>query len=165
MRSVRCAYGVLNMADAITPPPIPLRRPRLVWVIFFSYVIGAGSFYIIQLEMIFGLAKLSAKQQALVDNLSTGVILYSTIAPILYMVAATTLWRLRRVALPLFSLCLVLTIGSIFRDLLPGGASSTRIARGGAMAAAEFLGTGFGFFVTAGVWAYTFHLWRRGMLK
>ena len=153
------------MDEAITPPPIPLQRPRMVWVIVLFYVISGGSGLIMQLEMLLGLGKLPPVQQELLGSLSTGAMLFSLAVGALKIVAATALWLLRKVALPLFSLGILFSIGSTAWHLQAGGIVSKMSAQSGAMVLGAFLTIGFGIFISLGIWSYTFVLWRRGVLK
>jgi hypothetical protein len=145
------------MTEIAASPPVALRRPRLVWVIFLCYAIFGGFSLVVRLEMFLGLAK--------VGTMSTGEQLFEIGVHALNIVAATSLWLLRRVAFPLFSLCLLLNLGTGTWHWLPGGTDSNVFARGGIMAGAIVLGACTGVLLALGMWWYVFQLWRRGVLR
>jgi hypothetical protein len=137
----------------------------LVWVVFLYFVISGGAGLIIQLEMLSGLARFPPETQALFGSLSTSTMLFSFAAGVLHLVAATSLWLLRRVALPLFSLSLLLTIGALAWQLRPGGMFAKILAQSGAMAFGAILSAGFAILTMGAIWWYTLYLWRRGVLR
>lgn len=155
----------MTMSDVMTPPPIPLRRPRLVWAIFLFYAISLGFSLIMQLEMSLGLAKLPPESQALVDSMPMSARLFGYGSGILSMVAATYLWLLRRGALPLFSATLVLQIGYTLWQCLPGGMYGNMFSQNAVMAWTTVFSVCLGMLMLVGIWWYTFHLWRRGVLR
>ena len=145
------------MTETATPPPVPLRRPRVVGVIFLSYAIIGGFGLIVRLEMFLGLAKFG--------TMSTGAQLFGIGVGALAIVAATSLWLLRRVAFPLFSLTFLLSLGTVAWRWLPGGKYSNMVAKGGIMAGLMVFSAPFGVLLALGMWWYVFQLWRRGVLR
>ena len=145
------------MTETATRPPVPLRRPRLVWVIFLSYAIIGGFGLVEWLAMLLGLAKFG--------TMSTSEQLFHFGVGALAIVAATSLWLLRRVAFPLFSLTFFLSLGSVAWRWLPGGKYSNIVAKGGIMADLMVFFTPFGVLLALGMWWYVLQLWRRGVLR
>ena len=145
------------MTETATPPLVPLRRPRLVWVIFLSYAIIGGFGLVEWLAMLLGLAKFG--------TMSTSEQLFHFGVGALAIGAATSLWLLRRVAFPLFSLTFLLSFGSAAWRWLPGGMYSNMVAKGGITAVCAVLGTPMGVLLAIGMWWYVFRLWRRGVLR
>jgi hypothetical protein len=136
-----------------------------VWAIFLYYVITLGMGLILQLEMLLGVARFPPEQQALIGSMSTAERLFGIGVAILTLAAATALWRLRKVALPLFSCVFVLSLGTIAWQLQPGGLYSKIFAQGVVMTGVMMFSVGVGVLMSVAIWSYVLHLWRVQVLK
>jgi len=153
------------MTEIAAPPIVSNRRPVWVWVIFVFYVVSAGWGLVLQCLMFLGLYTLRPETQALVGEMTTAARLFAVGLGILNLVAATSLWLLRKVAFPLFSLLLVLGIGVIVKHTLPGGMYNKMFAQGTVMAVAAGFSVSIGVLLSFAIWWYVLHLRRRGVLK
>jgi hypothetical protein len=153
------------MTETAAPPIVSNRRPVWVWVIFVFYVVSAGWGLVMQCLMFLGLYTLAPEQQALVGDMTTAVRLFAVGSGILALAAATSLWLLRKVAFPLFSLVLVVAVGTIVKQALPGGMYNKMIGQGPIMAVGTVLSVSVGVSISLAIWWYVLHLWRRGVLR
>jgi hypothetical protein len=152
------------MTEIAAPPIVSKQRPVWVWLIFVFYVVSAGWGLVLQCLVFFGLYTLPPEQQALVGNMSAVARLFAVGAGILNLVAATSLWLLRRVAFPLFSLVLVLGIGTTVKQALPGGMYNRMFSQGPVMAAITLVSVSFGVLIIVAIWLYVLRLRRQGVL-
>ena len=153
------------MPEGIAPPVVVQQRPVWVWVIFVFYLVSAGWGLLLQCLMVLGLYTLSAQQQALVGNLTPAARLFAVAMSLLNITAATSLWLLRRVAFPLFTLIVVLGLGTIVKQLLPGGMYNTMLGQGVLIQVATIFSVGVGALLSLAIWWYVWSLRRRGVLK
>jgi hypothetical protein len=134
-------------------------------VIFVFYVVSVAWGLALQCLMFLGLYALPPEQQALVGDMSTAARLFAVASGILALVAATSLWLLRKVAFPLFSLSLVLGIGTIVKQTLPGGMYNKMFAQGPIIAFGTVFSLTGGVLLSVAIWWYVLNLRRRGVLK
>jgi hypothetical protein len=153
------------MTEIAAPPIVSNRRPVWVWVIFVFYVVSVGWGLALQCLMFLGLYTLPPEQQALVGDMSAAARLFAVASGILALVAATSLWLLRKVAFPLFSLVLVLGIGATVKHTLPGGMYNKMFAQGPIMTFVTVFSVTGGVLLSVAIWWYVLHLRRRGVLK
>jgi hypothetical protein len=153
------------MTEIAAPPIVSNRRPVWVWVIFVFYVVSVGWGLVLQCLMFLGLYALPPEQQALVGDMSGAARLFAVGSGILALVAATSLWLLRKVAFPLFSIVLVLGIGTIVKQALPGGMYNKMFGQGPIVAVVTVFSLSVGVLISVAIWWYVLHLRRRGVLK
>jgi hypothetical protein len=153
------------MTEPVAPPVVAPRRPALVWVIFLFYVISASWGLALQCLLFLGLYTLPPEQQAIVGSMSAASRLLAVGLGILNLAAATSLWLLRPVAFPLFSIVLVIGLGSTVKHLLPGGVYNGMFAQGPLMAVVTVFSVSVGALISLGIWWYVLRLRRRGLLR
>ena len=147
---------------AITAPP--LVRPGWVWGIFIFYLITFASALMTQVVMRTGFLPVRPEQQAVMQAMSAADYVVALVIGTLQMVGATLLWRLRRQALPVLMLGLTLSTANSVRVFMKPDIISIFSPLGLAGVFVIGFTVVFGLVISAAILAYTWRLYRGGVL-
>jgi hypothetical protein len=153
------------MTEGSQPLGPPRIRPTGVWLIFLFYVLTSAWGLVFQCLLMLGLYTLRPEQQAIIGNVSVASRLYGIFGLILNLVAATSLWLLRKSALALFLVGFALGVASTLWQFLPGGIYNKMIGQSVLMSAITMFSVAGGLLVNAAIVWYVWHLRRQGVLR
>jgi len=141
--------------DAVTGPPV--KRPKLVWVVFLFYLFSVA-YTALSFFLIFsGAISVTAEQAAYFRNLSVFDWATTALTSTLNLVAAVSLFLLRKIAFYLFAASLVL---GFLQTLVHAITTNFVAALGGPGA----IGVLIGYAISIAVCTYAWRLKTRGAL-
>src|SRR6266581_3031962 len=106
------------MTNSVLPPPLPKTRPPLVWVIFIFYIVMTAWSLLMQILMRVGSLPMPPGQPEFIQSLRSVDYLASYAILALQLTGVTLLWLLRRQAVPVLTLGLVLNAANMARTVL-----------------------------------------------
>src|SRR6266581_3001383 len=146
------------MTDSVIPPPLPKTRPPLVWVIFIFYLVMTVWSLLMQILMRVGALPMPPGQPEFIQSLRLVDYFASYAIVALQLAGVTFLWLLRRQAVPLLTLGLVLSAANMARTVMKPAFLNIFARLGIAGVIGGMFALVGGLIVSAGILAYTWNL-------